>query len=325
MIYSTIRRKDLFTGFCLCTLICWTLAFLSSGCGPSDHGAEAPAIIIGSTRLSLDQLKREMEFIGGGDIDVPASYREEVRRQLIEQVIDYYLIIEYGNQHNISVSDEEFKRRLNEIKREYSEEDFHRMLLQGYVDPDQWERRLRDQLLVGKVIGRVFNTITPPGYEEVKAYFNKNSSRFKYPETVRFRQIVCRSKGEAKALRDRIRAGEDMGELAAEFSIAPEADARGEVGWVARGELVPSMEEALFSMEPGTISPVIKTPFGYHLLEVISRRPAGVKGLPEVIDQIESRLLREKEEAFYGQWVKKLRSDFKVEVNRDLLNGPGLS
>jgi len=305
-------------------LFCWTLILLPLGCGQADHGGEDPVMVIGSERLSCDALKKEMEFIGGG-VPVPVKHEKGIKTRLIEQVIDYYLIIEYGKQNNISISNNEFQRNLKEIKREYSEDAFRKVLLQGYVDSALWEDRLRNQLLVGKVIKQILEELAPPSYEEIKIYFQKNSNEFRSLEMLRFRQIVCKSKKEAANLLDRIHAGEDMGKLAEKYSIAPEAGARGEVGWVARGNLDKSMEDALFSMQSGKISPIIKTSFGYHLFEVMSRRPAGVKGLPEVIHEIESLLIRQKQAAFYKNWLKKLRSDFEVKVNQDMLNKLELS
>jgi len=314
-----IRGKIRFLIHSLYCLFCLTLIFLPLGCGLSDHGREDPVMIIGSKHLSCDALKKEMEFIGGG-MPVPVKHARGIKTRLIEQIIDYYLVIEYGKQNNISVSENEFQRNLNEIKREYSEDAFRKVLLQGYVDSALWEHRLRNQLLVGKVIKLVLEKIAPPSYEEIKIYFQKNRNEFRSPEMLRFRQIVCKSKKEAETLRDRIYAGEDMGKLAKKYSIAPEAEAHGEVGWVARGHLDESMEDALFSLQSGKISPIIKTSFGYHLFEVMSRRPAGVKGLPEVIHEIEALLIRQKHEVFYKKWLEKLRSDFKVEVNQDMLN-----
>lgn len=324
MTHGMIRKKIRFMSHGLYCLFCWTLIFLLLGCGLSDHEGDDPVIVIGSERLSCDALKKEMEFIGGG-MPVPVKHAKEIKTRLIEQIIDYYLIIEYGKQNNISISEKEFQRNLKEIKREYSEEAFRKVLLQGYVDSALWEHRLRNQLLVGKVIKQVLEKIASPSYEEIKIYFQKNRNQFRSPEMLRFRQIVCKSKKEAENLLDHIHAGEDMGKLAKKYSIAPEAEAHGEVGWVARGDLDESMENALFSMQSGKISPIIKTSFGYHLFEVMSRRPAGVKGLPEVIHEIESQLLRQKHEVFYKKWLEKLRSDFKVKVNQDMLNKLELS
>jgi len=319
-----IRKKIRFMSHGLSCLFCWTLIFLPLGCNLSDHEGDDPVIIIGSKRLSCDALKKEMEFIGGG-MPVPVKHAREIKTRLIEQIIDYYLIIEYGKQNNISISEKEFQRTLKEIKREYSEDAFRKVLLQGYVDRALWEHRLRNQILVGKVIKQVLEKIASPSYEEIQVYFQKNRNEFRSPERLRFRQIVCKSKREAENLRNRIRAGEDMGKLAEKYSIAPEAEAHGEVGWVARGDLDESMEDALFSLQSGKISPIIKTSFGYHLFEVMSRRPAGLKGLPEVIHEIESQLIRQRHEVFYKKWLAKLRSDFKVKVNQDMLNKLELS
>ncbi len=324
MTHGMIRKKIRVMTHGLYCLFCWTLIFLPLGCGLSDHGGDDPVMVIGSKHLSCDALKKEMEFIGGG-MPVPVKHAKEIKKQLIKQIIDYYLIIEYGKQNNISISEKEFQRNLKEIKREYSEDTFRKVLLQGYVDPALWEHRLRNQLLVGKVIKQVLEKIASPSYEEIKIYFQKNRNEFRSPEMLRFRQIVCKSKREAENLRDRIHAGEDMGKLAKKYSIAPEAEVHGEVGWVARGDLDESMEDALFSMQSGKISPIIKTSFGYHIFEVMSRRPAGIEGLPEVMPEIESRLLRQKHEVFYEKWLEKLRSNFKVKVNQDMLNKVELS
>lgn len=324
MTHRMIRQKIRFMRYGLYCFVCWTLIFLPLGCGLSDHGEGDPVITIGSKHLSSDALKKEMEFIGGG-VPVPVQHAGEIKARLIEQIIDYYLIIEYGKQNNISISENEFQRSIKEIKKEYSEGAFRKALLQGYVDPALWEHRLRNQLLVGKVIKQVLDKTASPSYEEIKIYFQKNKGNFRSPEMLRFRQIVCRSKKEAAKLRHRIRAGEDMGELAKKYSTAPESEAHGVVGWVARGDLDETMENALFSMQIGKISPIIKTSFGYHLFEVMSRAPAGVKGLPEVMPEIESQLLRQKQGVFYQQWLEKLRSDFEVKVNQPMLSKLELS
>ena len=313
-----------FTRQGLYCLLWWVLSFPALGCNLFDHETDDVVIVIGSTRLTKDTLRKEMEFMSGG-LPLPGNHTEEIKNQLIRQIIDYYLIIEHGKENGISVSESEFQKNLADIKKGYTEKAFRQALVKEYVDPELWERRLRNQILVNKVIKQASERIASPSYEEIKRYFQENRDKFRTPEMLKFRQIVCKSKEDARKLRRRLQAGEDMGILAAKYSIAPEADNNGEVGWVARGDLDKSMEDALFSMQSGEISPVVKTAFGYHLLEVMSRRPAGVKGLPEVIDGIESKLRQQKHESFYKKWLKKLRADFKVKVNQDMLNKLELS
>ena len=136
---------------------------------------------------------------------------------------------------------------------------------------------------------------------------------------MKFRQIVTRTKGEAENIIELLNKGDEMGNLAKKYSIAPEAENGGEVGWVDRGQLDASMDMALFSMQQGEISPVIQTPYGYHIFEVLSVRPAGRKELPEAIFEIESKLLSKRRELFFKDWLMELRTHFEVKVDQKLL------
>jgi parvulin-like peptidyl-prolyl isomerase len=132
---------------------------------------------------------------------------------------------------------------------------------------------------------------------------------------------VTRTEDEAQDLLERIQQGDDMGELARNYSAAPEALQDGDVGWVARGELEESMEKALFSLPEGKISGIVKTPYGYHIFQVTGNKPEGIRELPEVVQEIESHLLREKREAFCQKWLEELRKLIVVEVSEKLLEG----
>jgi len=278
------------------------------------------AIVVGSRQITTDQLKKDMEFISA-DMDLPDHDRNRIRKQLLELVIDHYLVLEYGRKMGISVSEKEVERAIEDIKKGYTEGSFKNALLRGYVELEQWEERIREQFLVNKIIKEVTENTTPPDYQDIKRYFEDNKDEFKSPKMLEFRQIVTRSREEADALFNRLNNGEDMHELAKKYSIGPEAENGGKVGWVARGHLEESMEKALFSMPQGKISPVVKTPYGFHIFEVLSVRPEGGKQFAEAIREIESRLLSQRRELFFKKWLSELRSQFEIKINQDILNG----
>jgi len=320
---KTNKNRDLLASHsftcCLCLLL-----FLAPNCGPSDQAKDKVAIVVGSRQITTDQLKKDMEFISS-DMDLPDHDRNRIRKQIVELVIDHYLILEYGRKMGISVSEKEVERAIKDIKSGYTEGSFKNALLRGYVDLEQWEERIREQFLVNKVIKEVTENITPPDYQDIKRYFEDNKDEFKFPEMLEFRQIVIRSREEADALLSRLNNGEDMHELAKKYSIGPEAEKGGTVGWVAHGDLEESMEKVLFSMPRGKISPVVGTPYGFHIFEVLSVRPEGGKQLPEVIGEIESRLLIQRRELFFKKWLSSLRSQFQIKINQDILNGMEIS
>ena len=295
------------------------LPFLFFSCGLFDDPGDGAALTVGSREVSIHDLKGALDFIGVGG-DVWKHQDDRARDRLIQQVVDHYLLLEYGRQKGISVSEAEFYEALGRIREGYSEKAFDEALLRGYVGRREWEDRLREQLLVKKIVQQVAEeVIEPPSSEEMREYFEKNREQFAAPPLVRFSQIVTRKRQEAQELLERIRGGEDMEELAREYSVAPEAEAGGEAGWVAQGRLDESMDKVLFSMSPGETSPVVETPYGYHIFRVLEARSGGTKELKEVVDEIESKLMAERKRKFFEKWIEDLRTKFEVEINRKLL------
>ena len=300
------------------------IPFFVAGCGVFDKSGSNVVIIVGSRQITANELIKDMEFIGAG-MDLPADQWDRIRKQLVEQVIDHYLVIEYGKENGISISETELESALKEIKKEYTDKAFKDALLREYVDYNEWEDRLREQLLVNKIMEGITENVVPPNHQEIKQYLQGNRDEFRAPEMLKFRQIVTRTKEEAEDLLKRLKNGEDMGELAGKYSIAPESESGGEVGWVARGQLDESMEKALFSLQEGKISPVVKTPYGYHIFEVLALQSERIKKLPEVVEEIELRLLDQRRERLFKKWLQELRVHFGVKVNEELLSTLELS
>jgi peptidyl-prolyl cis-trans isomerase C len=295
-----------------------------SGCTFFEPEDGSAAIVVGSTRISIHQLKKDMEYFSS-DLGFFLEGDEQGRDQLIERIIDHYLILEYGKTENITLSDPSFESALREIKEDFPENTFQEALLRGYVDYEQWKRRLREMLLVDKIVKRVTEGVPPPNYQEIKRYFDANQDEFKSPRMVRFKQIVVGSREEAQSLLERIHKGEELEVLARECSIGPESDQGGEVGWVAEGQLDETMEEGLFSLPEGGVSPVTKTPYGYHIFKVLSIRPEGTRDLPKVMHEIEDHLYRQEQEIYCRDWLRGLKEKVPVSVNQDLIKSLELS
>ena len=97
------------------------------------------------------------------------------------------------------------------------------------------------------------------------------------------------AKAKAEAAHQRAVAGEDFAELAKELSEGPSGPNGGDLGFFEKQRMAPAFADAAFALEPGEISPVIKTQFGYHVIKVEERRGAGdhapLKRLDERIRQ----------------------------------------
>ena len=305
--------------YCLCLLSVFLVA-----CDLFDPMEDNVAIIVGSSHITSEKLKNDMDFFAAG-IKMPVQHQEEIRGQIIEQCVNHYLIVEYGKINGIVIAEKELQNALSDVRKQYSDAAFDEALLRGYIDFAQWKNRLREQLLINKIVEKATDRMTTPNYEEIRQYFESHPEEFKSPRMVEFRQIVTRSRKEAKSLLKRVKNGEKLSELAGKYSIAPEAENDGKVGWVAEGHLDESMEAVLFSMKKGKISPVIETPYGYHIFEVLAIRSAGLKKLADVIPEIEARLLLNKRGAFLKKWFQDLRNKFEVKINQNMINRLELS
>lgn len=79
-------------------------------------------------------------------------------------------------------------------------------------------------------------------------------------------------KKKAQGVLDRVKKGEDFATLAAEFGEDGTKDTGGDLGWFGQGRMVPEFEEAVFDKEPGLLSELVKTQFGYHIVQVDEQR-----------------------------------------------------
>ena len=137
---------------------------------------------------------------------------------------------------------------------------------------------------------------------------------------VKLRQLVTSDHSEAKQILGFLADGQDMGKLAKRYSITPEAKNGGNLGWVSKGDMEESMEKLFFPLPVGRTSSVLKTPYGYHIFEVLAKRPEGYYTLPEAIAAIESKLSLQKKDLFYKRWITELRDRFPVKVDQKIYN-----
>jgi peptidyl-prolyl cis-trans isomerase C len=293
------------------------LLFLQA-CSISGDSESKNVITVGSTRIHLDVAKRDFEELLS---DLPESARDQepIKKKVLNQLVDHYLILEYGKKHHIKISDASLAIAIKRIRNDFTDEGFEEAMLRDYIDFDQWKEQLRNRLLEKKIVEEVSAQVPPPDHAAVLHYYETHASDFRVETQVKFRQVVTNDLQEAKNILKRIQQGENFAALAREYSIAPEAGNGGLVGWVTKGELEKTMDTALFSLKPGHVSPVIHSPYGYHLFQVLESRSAGIQPLPEVTRQIEEELARQRRLAFLEGWLKDLRKQFKVQVNPNIL------
>jgi peptidyl-prolyl cis-trans isomerase C len=153
---------------------------------------------------------------------------------------------------------------------------------------------------------------------DARAYYDAHRDQFmKNPEQVRASHILVETEAEATKVRGELAAGKDFAETARTVSKDPASAARGgDLGFFSRTRMVPEFAEAAFALkQPGDLSPVVKTQFGYHVIRLTERKPAEPLAFPEVENQITAQLREEKQQATVEQYVNEVKGKASIVVD----------
>ena len=156
---------------------------------------------------------------------------------------------------------------------------------------------------------------------DLQAYYNAHQAQFQVKEQVKVRHILIAvtdpkadapAKAKADDLLKQIKAGGNFADLATRNSDDPGSKTQGgELGWLDRGKTVPEFDKAAFSLAPGQTSDVIKTQFGYHILQVEDKKTAHTRSLAEVKPEILPILEQQRSGAAEQTFASQLADDAK--------------
>ena len=142
--------------------------------------------------------------------------------------------------------------------------------------------------------------------EEIAAFHNENPGMFSTPEQVHARHIlitvdqnadadtIIAARASADSARERALAGGDFAELARELSQDPSAPEGGDLGFFTYQQMPPAFADAAFALQPGGISEVVRTSYGFHVIKVEEKKPAAESTLDESSARIRQLLTQKK-------------------------------
>ena len=157
---------------------------------------------------------------------------------------------------------------------------------------------------------------------EVQKYYKENESRFTEPQEIKIRHIVVNSEPVLREVLTKLGRGESFEKLAFTYNIDQSRETGGDLGYIRRGQLTPSFaqfEEAAFSLRKrGEVSEVVRTPFGYHLIQLLERRGTALRPFNQVKENIRFFLQAKKRQDAYLEYLKEAKSRAKIIVNEKL-------
>ncbi len=202
--------------------------------------------------------------------------------------------------------------------------DFYEKNKQTFINPEQVSLEYV-QLALDDLLKKV-----SVSSEEVSQYYQDHQSDYTLPERVHARHLLIsvpkdadvavatKAKERAEDLIKRLKKGEDFSTLAKRWSEDPgSAKKGGDLGWFSRGQMVPAFEEVAFSLKAGAYSDIIRTDFGYHIIQLIAHKDPEVRSLALVEPAIKEQLTFQKGQEDFEKAKVSLET-FVLEQNDSL-------
>ncbi len=267
-----------------------------------------------------------------------AEKMDGLRKEILEQIIDEKLLLQEANNPRpvevgkgrvgtppvITVSDAEVEEVLQETRSRFpNPEAFEEALSQQGLTLEDLKTRFREQAAMQKLVGREIRSRVSLSPAEITSYYESHRDEFVTRPAVQVATILIRPQNDADApraasqaqdLRRQLTQGADFYELAQKYSDGFNAKMGGRIGVIEKGKSLKEIDDALFKLKAGDISPVIKTPAGFQFFRVESVQPAKQSTLEEAKAEIKYRLLSQKSAQRYREWIAKLRSESYITI-----------
>lgn len=296
--------------------------------------AEAPAArqiaTVNDAVLLRADLDREIKLVAfkltrqGRPMDAEQlkRYEDKIRDTLIDRT----LLLQQAQTLGVQVKDSLVTKALDAFKAGFKDEQGYRQALTEMSFTEaMFNARMKDGLTVKTLIDQAVIQKVSVSDQQVRSFYDQNPELFRRPEQVKASHILIQvppnadeaKKADAlatlKALKQRIDKGDNFATLAMEHSDCPSKTKGGDLGFFSRDQMVQPFSEAAFSLQPGQVSDVVTTRFGYHLIRVTERRPAATMAFNDVKEVISKRLHTEQEGNKIDAYLEDLKKHAEIK------------
>ncbi len=280
---------------------------------------------ISKTQLQ-DAFNAAIEASGVKADDLTAEQKLDGYRQILDELIMDKLVAKAAS--GIEVTDAEVNAEIDKLKKQFpSEEAFKEQLAQAGQTPEKLATAMKSMLQQQRWMQSQIKDQDQVADTDAKSFYDSNKEEFENPETVKASHIlfmvdkdapedvVKQKEDAANKAAARAKEGEDFTALAKELSEEPGAkESGGDLGFFSKDRMVPEFADAAFAAKPGDISSPVRTQFGWHVIKVEEKKPAGTTPFEEVKDQISAYLKSTKQREAVQGVLKNLKDSAQIET-----------
>lgn len=262
-----------------------SVIIFSAGCAKTATDEEV-VVIVNRERITMAMVNEKIN-------ELPAYYQQAAakhKKEIVDDLIAEKLLYEEARRRKLH-KDEEVRKLINKAVK---------------------------KILIAKLLESETTPKKPISDEDVELYYAQHKDQYLIPERIKASHILLSTEEEAKKVLDELNAGADFSETAKTYSKDLTKDRGGDLGYFQRGQMIPEFEKVCFELNPGQMSGIVKTRFGYHIIKVTDKQPPKYKRLPEVKEKIRTRLIDRAKQQQFRDFVKSLKDNAKIVIKEEV-------
>lgn len=260
-----------------------------------------------------------------GAIRDPDKYKQ-LRHEVLDVLIGQVLLWQSAQKENLVASDEEVETLYKQYVSQYSNENAFKLKMQqeGYNEAS-YRQELKQRISARKWVEAHVMKDLQISDKEVHEFYTSNKEKFVMPGQVHARHILIKvdsnsseedkrkAREQLQDIKKQLDAGADFAEMAKQYSQGPSAPQGGDLGFFPSGKMVKPFEDAAFALQPGEVSDIVETRFGYHLIKVEAKQEGKTIKEEEVDAQIRQYLLKTKSGMALNEAIDELKASARIE------------
>jgi peptidyl-prolyl cis-trans isomerase SurA len=252
----------------------------------------------------------------------------ELHRKVLEKLIEEKLVDQEVKKTGVKVTSKEIEGALEDIKRRnaITQEDLEKALASEGLTLEAYKKQIEKRLQRTKFVNWAVKVEAKAGEGELRDFYQKNIERYRTNESYRPSQIFFLVPKEAGAEKireiwkkcrkvlEKIKGGEDFGEMALLYSEDISAKDRGDLGYFKKGELLPDLEKEALRLQVGGVSGIIRTNLGFHIIKLLDRKGGNPPPFEEVKEKVQADYYEKEMEKALQQFLATLKEKSVIEI-----------
>jgi parvulin-like peptidyl-prolyl isomerase len=272
------------------------------------NGTEIP---VSEVEERFEQAKKQPQV--AQRLEAEAGYQKEIQAQILSQLVVSHLLQEWADDLSIEASPSEVADERDKLIESVGGQDaFDQAVEQSGLSEEDINEQIRQRVLQTKISTEVAGdgSVTDA---DIAAFYKQNQEA-RFGEKVTARHILVKQKAKADQIMGQLKKGGDFAKLAKENSTDPgSAEQGGELPEFGPGQMVPEFDRAVFAAEPGKLVGPVKTEFGYHIIEVLDKKPG--QELADVREEIRAELAQTQSGELVQKELEKRTKEAEITVN----------